>query len=80
MGNKLQVFNRESNYLPERRSRFTTSQVFQHRRGVLLKNLRSSSTAGLLALMQELQMSLPGLGKQEVGAERTFLAFSRTNL
>lgn len=42
MGNKLQVFNRASNYLPERRSRFTTFQVFQHRRGVFLKKLRSS--------------------------------------
>lgn len=35
---------------------------------------------GLLALTQEPQLSLPGLGKQEVGAEWTFLAFSRTNL
>lgn len=34
------------------------------------------STTGLLALTQELQMSQPGLGEREVGAEGTFLMFS----
>lgn len=77
MENKLQVFNGESNYHPQRCLRFTTFQVFQHRRGgvfpkkknqtALQPNRRSS------VLMQELGMSLQGWAE---GAEWAFLTSS----